>query len=209
MATGLLALVLHLYTACAALTTMAGAGAGVVGKATARRVRRAAVPVAQGQGQAVHGHTTESLEVLVAPPLEAGAQIGNGYVGAFVPKSVPGSAGAPVKGIEHVAGVFSGPHEHGTAGGTQRVTRASLRAYTATAYIGAIDGHLFDDIVTQSALDLRRAAYILQYSHAKVQCQQRTYAHRSLKHLVVTEFHCTNQGKAHVIGLGSWRRHEA
>ena len=158
-------------------------------------------PTAAAAGSAQNMHlylspwANSTLDVLYAGPTQAGAQIGNGYVGAFVPISVPGSAGPPARGIEHVAGVFSGlPRAKGQP---QLVTRVKLSAYTATAYIDAIDGVGFKKIATQSGLDMRHSAYLLSYATpgGMVQCHQRVYAHRARMHLVIAEFHCTNKGE--------------
>ena len=71
-------------------------------------------------------------DLLLAAPGAAGAQIGNGYVGAFVPVSVPGSAGPVEFGVEHVAGVFTGQERD--KGYTPHVSRMSkLQQHTRTA----------------------------------------------------------------------------
>ena len=62
-------------------------------------------------------------DLLLAAPGAAGAQISNGYVGAFVPSSVPGSAGPVEFGVEHIAGVFTGQERD--AGYTPHVSRMS------------------------------------------------------------------------------------
>ena len=45
-----------------------------------------------------------SSSLLPGSPDVPGGVISNGYVGAFVPRMVPGSAGSPVCGVEHVKG---------------------------------------------------------------------------------------------------------
>eukprot|EP01046_Picozoa_sp_COSAG06_P014421 COSAG06_NODE_895_length_11669_cov_5.131384_10_plen_126_part_00 len=44
-----------------------------------------------------------SGSILVAPPDMPGATVQNGYVGAWVPRSLPGTAGPPWAGFEHVS----------------------------------------------------------------------------------------------------------
>ena len=48
-----------------------------------------------------------AASLLPASPDQPGGQISNGYVGAWVPRGLAGSAGSPVCGVEHVKGVFA------------------------------------------------------------------------------------------------------
>jgi hypothetical protein len=139
---------------------------------------------------------------------EPGATIGNGYVGAFVPRGVPGSAGPPYVGVEHVKGVFaagaplSQGHSSGTLGPNRQVSLASLASWTATAFVAELGSK--PAVSTASTLDWRRAAYEVatplpaddssSYGGGgdRSHCVQSTYAHRQQPHLLITEFVCTN-----------------
>jgi len=139
---------------------------------------------------------------------EPGATIGNGYVGAFVPRGVPGSAGPPYVGVEHVKGVFaaggllSQGHSSGTLGPNRQVSLALLASWTATAFVAELGGK--PAVSTASTLDWRRAAYEVATplpaddsssywgGGDRSHCVQSTYAHRQQPHLLITEFVCTN-----------------
>jgi hypothetical protein len=76
----------------------------------------------------------------------------------------------------------------------------SLHAFTATARINGIDAHGHDKIITATGADLQNSAYLAAYqtpdvnNDTKVRCEQRVYASRARKHVVVAEFTCTNDG---------------
>eukprot|EP01046_Picozoa_sp_COSAG06_P058015 COSAG06_NODE_11508_length_1500_cov_1.803712_1_plen_415_part_01 len=141
---------------------------------------------------------------------EPGATISNGYVGAFVPRGVPGSAGPPYVGIEHVKGVFAAggllSHTYDSGSGPNRlVSLAPLASWTATAFVAELGGA--PAVSTASALDWRRGAYeVVTPLHVggkdagssasstseRSHCVQRTYTHRQHQHLLVTEFSCVH-----------------
>eukprot|EP01051_Picozoa_sp_SAG22_P031286 SAG22_NODE_12590_length_437_cov_0.573964_1_plen_140_part_10 len=139
--------------------------------------------------------------MLLSGPKQEGAHVGNGYLGAWI-KSLVGSQGPVQSGVEHVVGVFAGrntdervhsPHDpassnYGCVSWCDRAHKADLPSFTSTATILSIQGER--DPATASATDLRQAAY-RRASATKdrmVKCVQTTYAHRVLKHVLITEF---------------------
>ena len=109
-----------------------------------------------------------------------------------MPRGVPGSAGPPYVGIEHIKGVYATAgllaHTFDDKKGPARATSlAPLASWTATAYVAELNGKPVKP--TASALDLKRSVYEVATSP----CVQRTYAHRAQQHLLLTEFTCTNE----------------
>jgi hypothetical protein len=139
-----------------------------------------------------------SASLLVASPDEPGATISNGYVGAWVPRGLPGSAGAAVCGVEHVKGVFvpSATHPFPSPLGNPdyQVHLAALASWTATAFVASIGAATLP--ATTSASDLARGAYRVASAAKAVHCVQTTFAHRSRPHLIISEFECTNEGES-------------
>jgi hypothetical protein len=136
-----------------------------------------------------------SGNLLVGGPDEPGASIGNGYVGAWVPRGMPGSAGAPVSGVEHVKGVFKpmrAVQAQGEEGLDQVMQLADLASWTSTAYVERIGTQSHPAVA--SAMDLALSAYRVAYASGTVECEQVTYAHRAEQHLLVTSLRCTNTG---------------
>jgi hypothetical protein len=143
---------------------------------------------------------------LIGSADEPGPAIANGYVGAWTPKGMPGSAGPAYVGREFVMGVMKGesllPHSGDSSAGPYRtVSLAPLASWTATAHVAAMDGNPVRP--SASALDLRRGAYEVvtpsprsggggRSNATRSHCIGRTYAHRSLQHLLITEFQCMN-----------------
>lgn len=159
---------------------------------------------------------------LVGSPDEPGPAVANGYVGAWVPRGLPGSAGPAYSGREFVQGVDNGaallPHSNDSgAGPDHTVALAPLGSWTVTAFVAALDGAPAK--ATASALDLRRAAYEVatpmpSEAHAREKgvgershCVQRTYAHRSLQHLLITEFVCENHDASKPLSVVLKQRH--
>ena len=153
--------------------------------------------------------------LLLAGPSEPAGHVGNGYVAAYI-QSPPGSSGPTVQGVEHIAGVYAGrrldnpPHTWPSAEcdtWCDRAHRADLASFTSTAKVGRIDGR--PAIGTASGQHLGQSAYLLvsttdaKHGGAKaLTCVQRTYAHRSRIHLLLTEFECINAGAApHTVEL--------
>jgi hypothetical protein len=151
----------------------------------------------------------DSGSLLLSGPKQEGGHVGNGYVGAWI-KSLVGSQGPVQSGYEHVVGVFAGRNTNETADSPRdpnsrnygcvswcdRAHKADLPSFTSTATIASIAGEREPN--TASAMDLQRAAY-RRASASKdrsVKCVQSTYAHRALKHVLVTEFRCSNSGSA-------------
>ena len=149
----------------------------------------------------------DSGSLLLSGPKQEGGHVGNGYVGAWI-KSLVGSQGPVQSGYEHVVGVFAGRNTNETADSPRdpnsrnygcvswcdRAHKADLPSFTSTATIASIAGEREPN--TASAMDLQRAAY-RRASASKdrsVKCVQSTYAHRALKHVLVTEFRCSNSG---------------
>ncbi|CAE8603635.1 unnamed protein product [Polarella glacialis] len=137
--------------------------------------------------------------LLVASPDEAGGAVSNGYVAAAVPRLMPGTAGPPLSGVEHVKGVFQpkGPLVPGSA--NMNVGLAFLGSWTATAFIAQLGSQAASKRpATTSAMDLRRGAYYVASTlrDGEAYCVQRTYAHRSRQHILATEFECHNSGDA-------------
>jgi hypothetical protein len=137
--------------------------------------------------------------LLPGSPDVPGGVISNGYVGAFVPRMVPGSAGSPVCGVEHVKGFFttgSTPqHLHpdsGAANSSYSVSLAPMASWTSTSFISSISTTKLP--ATASAMDFRRAAYKVASRAEGVECVQTIYAHRSKPHLLIADFDCTNHG---------------
>ena len=112
----------------------------------------------------------------------------------------PGSQGPVQSGVEHVVGVFAGRNNNakpkGCVSWCDRAHKADLPSFTTTATVASIRGETEPN--TASAMDLKRSAYLRASASKdrKVRCVQRTYAHRSLKHVLVTEFRCDNDGAA-------------
>lgn len=134
--------------------------------------------------------------LLPAAPDNPGGAISNGYIGAWVPRGLPGSAGSPVCGVEHVKGVFA-PVSGALFGyddESKKVQLASLASWTATAYLASIGSAKLP--ATASAMDFQRAAYRVASKAGKVECVQNTFAHRSKQNLLVSEFVCKNNGDA-------------
>eukprot|EP00756_Hemistasia_phaeocysticola_P055301 Hpha_TRINITY_DN31227_c0_g1::TRINITY_DN31227_c0_g1_i1::g.2384::m.2384 len=137
--------------------------------------------------------------ILLAGPRQEGAHVGNGYVATFL-KSLSGTSGPVQTGVEHVAGVFAGRiaavKPAGCISWCDRAHKADLPSYTSTATVAAIDGER--DPSTASAMDLRRSAYLKTSTtrDQRVRCVQTTFASRARMHILVTRFHCTNQGAA-------------
>jgi hypothetical protein len=134
--------------------------------------------------------------LLVGSPDQPGGTIGNGYVGAWIPRGLPGSAGSPVAGVEHVKNVFrvtrplSGP---GVQPGDNQVTLASLPSWVATAFVDSLNNMSFP--ATASAIDVGLAAHLVATSSqngTSGYCVQTTFAHRSRPAVVVAQFECTN-----------------
>jgi hypothetical protein len=140
-----------------------------------------------------HGIDTGSL--LLAGPKQQGAHIGNGYVAAWI-KSLVGSQGPVQSGVEHVVGVFAGRNTKtkpaGCVSWCDRAHKADLPSFTSTATIASLGGEELPG--TASAMDLQRGAYLrASATHDRTaRCVQTSYAHRTLKHILVTEFRCTN-----------------
>ena len=86
-------------------------------------------------------------DMLIAAPREPGASISNGYVGAWLPISLPGSAGPPMAGIEHVHGVF--------AASTPAVLPTGARKVFATRYPPRIRFYLSRDHVFSACDEAR------------------------------------------------------
>ena len=142
-----------------------------------------------------------------------------GMPGMGMPRGMPGSAGPAYAGGEFVKGVMNGkgPLKHSQdsgAGPTQAVGLVALGSWTATAYVAAVGGAPAS--ATASALDLRRAAYEVATPAAagpndvtgeRSHCIQRTYAHQSLQHLLVTEFVCVNADPVHALEVTLKQRH--
>ena len=131
----------------------------------------------------------------------------NGYIGVALPRGMPGSAGPQYVGQEHIKGVFTSdtllPHSYDSgAGPDHAVSLAPLASWTATAYVSAIGGAAAH--ATASALDLQRGVYEVVTPHSPLptlggnrsHCVQRTFAHYSLPHVLVTEFSCMNRATA-------------
>ena len=148
----------------------------------------------------------DSGSLLLAGPKQEGAHVGNGYVGAWI-KSLVGSQGPVQSGVEHVVGVFAGRNNNadngdpsakpkGCVSWCDRAHKADLPSFTTTATVASIGGETEPN--TASAMDLRRSAYLRASASKdrKVRCIQSTFAHRSLKHVLVTEFRCDNDGAA-------------
>jgi hypothetical protein len=149
----------------------------------------------------------ESGSLLLSGPQQEGGHVGNGYVGAWI-KSLVGSQGPVQSGYEHVVGVFAGRNTNETADSPRdpnsrnygcvswcdRAHKADLPSFTTTATVASIRGE--PEPNTASAMDLRRASYRrASATHDRtVTCVQSTYAHRALKHVLVTEFRCANSG---------------
>ena len=135
-----------------------------------------------------------SGNLLPAAPDNPGGAISNGYVGAWVPRSLPGSAGSPVCGVEHVKGVFSPASGSlfGYDNTSKKVQLANLASWTATSYLASIGSAKLP--ATASAMDFRRGAYRVAAKAADVECVQNLFAHRSQPHLLVSEFVCENKG---------------
>eukprot|EP00937_MAST-01D_sp_MAST-1D-sp2_P001773 g1773.t1 len=155
-----------------------------------------------------------SADLLPAAPREPGATISNGYVGAWLPLSLPGSAGPPVIGVEHVHGVFaaSATGQDPMPTGARKVHRPSFPSFTITARIADITSQVQvrrggalaliaanatpPAVATAAALDLRRHAYRVAY-RARAgagRCTSATFAHRKRKHIVAAVFDCSNDG---------------
>ena len=138
--------------------------------------------------------------LLPAAPDNPGGTISNGYVGAWVPRGLPGSAGSPVCGAEHVKGVFApASSSNGALYGYSNATKvqlAALGSWTATAFLASIGTAKLP--ATASAMDFRRAAYRVASKAGDVECVQSIYAHRSRPHLLISEFECENKGAADV-----------
>jgi len=136
--------------------------------------------------------------LLPAAPDNPGGTISNGYVGAWVPRGLPGSAGSPVCGAEHVKGVFApASSSNGALYGYSNATKvqlAALGSWTATAFLASIGTAKLP--ATASAMDFRRAAYRVASKAGDVECVQSIYAHRSRPHLLISEFECENKGAA-------------
>ena len=136
--------------------------------------------------------------LLPAAPDNPGGTISNGYVGAWVPRGLPGSAGSPVCGAEHVKGVFApASSSNGALYGYSNATKvqlAALGSWTATAFLASIGAAKLP--ATASAMDFRRAAYRVASKAGDVECVQSIYAHRSRPHLLISEFVCENKGAA-------------
>jgi hypothetical protein len=126
-------------------------------------------------------------------PDQPGAAISNGYVGAWVPRGLPGSAGPPVAAVELVKGVFQADDPIDKERSIFHVHLSHLPSWTITASVSKINGAAFP--ATASALDTSRHCYLVASSPPDGQpgsCVQTTYAHRSRPHVVVSEFECTN-----------------
>ena len=91
-------------------------------------------------------------DLLLASPDEPGGTTGNGFVGAWVPRGLPGSAGPPLAGVEHVKGIFA-PRGKIGSGPDNVVSLAPLGSWTATAFVAAIGETKFPG--TASAMDVR------------------------------------------------------
>lgn len=121
-------------------------------------------------------------------------------------QSLPGSIGPTQSGVEHIAGVYAGSHlvkpkfphwpNAWCTSWCDRAHRLDVPSWTSTSRVRRIGGE--PARATASAQDLRASAYLLRSRSADgaVVCSQRIYAHRSLKHLLLSEFECTNQGAA-------------
>ncbi len=120
----------------------------------------------------------QRFHLLLAAP--AVFQIGNGYVGVLLSGAM----------TENVAGVFNGHLSYA-------LHTTSHRAPLPSA-ISTIDiAQVFEDpdaLLSASALDLAHGAYLtaMPIRNGTAYCQRRTYAHRELIHLVVTEIVCNN-----------------
>eukprot|EP01051_Picozoa_sp_SAG22_P001598 SAG22_NODE_64_length_23238_cov_83.185566_11_plen_872_part_00 len=149
-------------------------------------------------------------DLLLAGPNEPGGHAGNGYVATYI-QSLPGSIGPTERGVEHVAGVYAGsrtvlPLSNNPTDGRwpnkdcvswcDFPHRAELVSFTSTARVDTIAGAAAN--ATASAQDLANSAYYLVSKGtgpaASTTCVQRTYAHRGLMHLLISEFECTNTG---------------
>lgn len=145
--------------------------------------------------------STDVSDILLA--ITEGAHVGNGYVAAWI-KSLVGSQGPVQAGVEHVVGVFAGrnnvknSHADGCMSWCDRAHKADLPSFTSTATLASLGDE--KDPHTASAMDLGRAAYLRASAtkDGKVHCVQTTYAHRVLKHNLLTEFRCDNQRAAAV-----------
>lgn len=133
--------------------------------------------------------------LLLAGPDQQGATVGNGYVAAWI-KSLAGTAGPVQSGVEHVVGVFAGRNAkvkpEGCVSWCDRAHKADIPSFTSTATITSLGGEFSPS--TATAMDLRRGAFLRASStkDGSIRCVQTTYAHRSRKHLLITEFRCSN-----------------
>eukprot|EP00928_Gymnodinium_smaydae_P035431 TRINITY_DN24932_c0_g2_i1.p1 TRINITY_DN24932_c0_g2~~TRINITY_DN24932_c0_g2_i1.p1 ORF type:complete len:863 (-),score=65.48 TRINITY_DN24932_c0_g2_i1:224-2773(-) len=142
--------------------------------------------------------------LLVAGPKEPGGHIGNGYVASYM-MTLPGSIGPTQSGVEYIAGVFAGsayvkpkypkwPNKW-CISWCDRAHRMVIASWTTTARISKVNG--LSIVETASAQDLQNHTYMLASKSvdSSVKCVQSSYAHRRLKHVVVTEFLCSNEGE--------------
>eukprot|EP01052_Picozoa_sp_SAG31_P048497 SAG31_NODE_10174_length_1175_cov_1.132900_1_plen_344_part_00 len=140
------------------------------------------------------GADIDAGSLLPAAPDYPGGTLSNGYVGAWVPRGLPGSAGSPVCGVEHVKGVFAPASGSlfGYDNTSRKVQLAALASWTATSFLARIGPAKLP--ATASAMDFRRSAYRVASKAADVECVQNLFAHRSKPHLLVSEFACKNTG---------------
>ena len=143
-----------------------------------------------------------SGDLLPAAPDNPGGTIANGYLGAWVPRGLPGSAGAAVCGVEHVKGVFSPQTtprrlspDSGAKNESYNVILTPLASWTATSFLASIGSAKLP--ATASAMDFRNGAYRVasQAGDSDVNCVQTIYAHRAQPHLLISEFRCENSGE--------------
>eukprot|EP01046_Picozoa_sp_COSAG06_P015202 COSAG06_NODE_966_length_11290_cov_4.010097_10_plen_364_part_00 len=141
-----------------------------------------------------------SGDLLPAAPDNPGGAIANGYLGAWVPRGLPGSAGAAVCGVEHVKGVFSPQStprrlspDSGAKNESYNVILTPLASWTATSFLASIGAAKLP--ATASAMDFRNGAYRVASQAGDVNCVQTIYAHRAQPHLLISEFRCENNGE--------------
>jgi hypothetical protein len=115
----------------------------------------------------------DQAQLLVSGPQAAGdAHVGNGYVSSFVASN-----------SEYVAGVFNGALSYELHTTSHRVMLPSLVAGLKVAGLP----------VATTALDVENGAFLQVVPVAGGSyCVLRTYAHRALPHLLVTDVFCDN-----------------